>query len=326
MAKTAFLFPGQGQGSVKVGMGQEVWKHSLAARKIFSQADVFFPGLSSLCFKGPEEELLKTINSQPASLTVNLAYAAARSQLEKDGFELEFLPQGLAPDYLAGHSVGYIAALVYSRALTLKQGFEVVRQRAGLMRMACAKPLGKMVVLINPNISEIEKLCLEFGVDVANYNSDTQIVLSGRSHLIDGIVAVIHKEKWADKEIPLKTEGAFHSRLMEPARKPFEEFLAPLVFADPRIPIVGNSKAQLITTGDVAKKELYDQLCNPVLWAQSMWLLEHEGVTTFIEVGHGEVLSRNLERSKGGKRARIIAFSNAIAEHFRPRTKDQEIV
>lgn len=326
MAKIAFLFPGQGQGSVKVGMGQEIWKHSFAARKIFSQADVFFPGLSSLCFKGPEEGLLKTVNSQPASLTVNLAYAAARSQLEKDGFELEFLPQGLAPDYLAGHSVGYIAALVYSRALTLKQGFEVVRQRAGLMRMACANPLGKMVVLINPNISEIEKLCSEFGVDVANYNSDTQIVISGRSHLIDGIVAVIRKEKWADKEIPLKTEGAFHSRLMEPAKEPFEEFLASLTFADPRIPIIGNSKAQLITRGDEAKKELVEQLCNPVLWAQSMWLLEHEGVTTFIEIGHGETLSNNLRRSAGGKRAKIVVLSKAIAEHLRPKSKERQII
>lgn len=326
MAKIAFLFPGQGQGSIKVGMGQDAFKHSLAARRIFVQADTFFPGLTKLCFRGPEDELLKTINSQPASLVVNLALAAARSQLEEDGLEIEFLPQGVSPDYLAGHSVGYIAALVYSRTLSLRQGFEVVRERARLMRMACLDNPGKMVVLLNPRIPEIENLCCEFGVDIGNYNSETQIVLSGRVNLVDGLVSVIRQKKLAEREIPLKTEGAFHSRLMESAREPFREFLLPVAFADPRIPIVGNSKAKLISSGEGAKTELVEQLCQPVRWAQSMRLLEHESVTTFIEIGHGETLSNNLRRSSDGKRARIVALSKAIADHLRPKSKEQQSI
>lgn len=318
MAKIAFLFPGQGQGSIRVGMGQDIWKHSAEARKIFIQADDFFPGLSRLCFKGPEEELLRTTNAQPASLIVNLAYAAARNQPETDG---------LVPDYLAGHSVGYIAALVYSKALSLRQGFEVVRERARLMRVACLDNPGKMVVLLNPKIPEVEGLCREFGVDVGNYNSETQIVLSGRVNLIDGLIAVVRQKKLADKEIFLKTEGAFHSRLMEPARDLFREFLEPIVFDDPRIPIVGNSRAKIISLKEEAKRELVDQLCSSVRWAQSMRLLEHEGVTTFIEIGHGEVLSNNLRRSSGGKRARIVALSRAIADRLGPRqNKERQIV
>jgi len=317
MGKVAYLFPGQGQGSIKVGMGRDVWKHSPAAKKVFSQADRFFTGLSQLCFQGPEKKLLETINSQPASLVVNLAYAAARIQLEKDGFELEFTPQGISPDYLAGHSVGYVAALVFSGVISLRQGFEIVKERARLMKMACQQNPGKMIVLINPNIGEVEKLCQLFNADIGNYNSETQIALSGPLLLIDGIAAVIHQQrKLARKVIPLKTEGAFHSRLMKPAQEPFREFLAPIPFADPKIPIIGNSRAQIITTAEQAKQELVEQLCNSVRWQQSINFLHHEGVTTFIEMGHGEVLSNNLKRSSGGKRARIISISSAIAGHL----------
>lgn len=322
MGKIAYLFPGQGQGSIRVGMGYDVWQHSPKARRIFGQADLILGrSLSHLCFFGPEEELLKTANAQPASLVVNLAYAAAISELDED---FEFHPKKKQPDFLAGHSVGYLATLVYSGAVSFEQGLKIAQKRGELTSKACQENPGKMAALINPNVAEIEKLCHVFEVEIANYNSETQIVLSGRSESLDTFLKIIQERNLARKIIPLNIEGAFHSKLMESVKEPFREFLEPISFSDPKIPIIGNSDAQLITRKKEAKAELVVQLSSPVLWQQSMEVLNKLGVTTFLEIGHGEVLTNNLRRSRMiglAGAAAIVSVSAALATYLVLRRK-----
>jgi len=285
----AYLFPGQGQGSIKVGMGYEFCHGFKGLRKMFSDADRYLQRpLSDICFFGPEEELLKTINAQPASVVVNLVCTAF---LDK---ETDFSPR--KPDYLAGHSAGYIAALVYSGAVSFHQGLEIAQKRAELMGMACSKITGKMVALIDPDIVKIERLCHDSGVAIANYNSETQIVLSGPLGQMDRMIRIIHQQGLARKSIPLKIEGPSHSECMRSVHEPFARFLRKIPFSDPGVPIIGNSQAQIISTGEEAKKEMTEQLCSPVLWIQSIERLRENNVTVFVETGWGRVLSSNLKR------------------------------
>ncbi|MBI2041699.1 MAG: ACP S-malonyltransferase [Candidatus Nealsonbacteria bacterium] len=319
MVKTAILLPGQGQGSVMVGMGRNVWEHSEGARKVFFFADHFLPNargkpFSELCFLGPEEELFK--EAQLAALTADLAYAAARSGLKKDG--LEFVKNKKRPSYLAGHSVGYIAALVIAKVITLKQAYEIVKERKRLMDDACRRHPGKMVALLNPKLEEIESLCAKFGAEVANDNSETQIVITGLNDTVDRAAAEIVRQKFSTKAIQLKVPGPLHSKWLEDASFSFAKFLEPIDFADPLISIVGNTRAQIITTGDEAKKEAWEHISRRVQWRQSMDCLHKEGVNVFIETGEGRVLSDNLERSaRKGMAVRIIASSVALAGRIR---------
>ncbi len=313
MRKVAFLFPGQGQGSIKVGMGKDIYEHSEQAWIIFSEADTYLKRrFSRICFFGPKEKLLKTKNAQLASLVVNLAYAAALSELEKDGVDLEFVPKGVRPDYLAGHSVGYTAALVYAGVITFHQALDIVGRRGDLMTEACGLNPGRMIVLINPKISEVESICRRYKLG-GNFNSETQTVLSGPVEAIAEAEQMIIEQKIARKILPLHTEGGFHSECMRPAVKPFREFLESFLFQDPKIPIIGNSQAQIITTADEAKKESVEHLCLPVLWRESMEVLKKKGVTRFIEMGHGEVLSDNLQRNLV---IGAISFSVAFAAYL----------
>ncbi len=296
MSKIAYLFPGQGQGSIKVGMGYDLCHKFEKLREIFSEADHYLQrALSDICFFGPEERLLKTINAQPASLVINLICAVFLDNL-KGGKK--------SPDYLAGHSAGYITALVYSGVIDFRQGLGIVRKRAQLMARACRKIPGKMVALINPDTAKIEQLCDDFGVAIGNYNSETQIVLSGPLGQMDRIIEVIRQRGLARKFVPLKIEGSSHSECMRSTYLPFATFLRKISFSKPKIPIINNGQAQIITTGEEAKKEMIEQLCSPVLWLQSMEKLRQEGVSTFIEVGWGKVLSSNLKRGlKEGEKA-----------------------
>lgn len=318
MGKMAYLFPGQGQGSVKVGMGKDLYWQSEQARYIFSEANVWFKKgiLTSVCFYGPEAKLMKTAWSQPASLTVNLAYVAAKNDLEKQGESFAFIQKGDQPDFLAGHSVGYLAALVYAGVIDFRTAMMIVQKRADLMEKACELNPGKMIVLLNPDIVEVERICKIYGIGIGLYNSETQIVLSGKVQATEEAAREIIGCKFAKRAALLQTEGAFHSECMRPAVDPFEKFLTDIPFANPRIPIIGNSRAQIITRALEAKQELIDQLCLPVLWQQSMEALRREGVDTFIEMGEGEVISNNLKRGLIGAGVAVASFSALFAAYL----------
>lgn len=304
---SAIMFPGQGPGSNKVGMGRDIWEYSSRARKVFFEADHYLNGpLSELCFFGPEEELLKTSNAQLASLVVNLAYAAV---------ELEFIPDRIHPaNYLAGHSVGIYAAYVYAGVITFHQALDCVKERGRVMTIACQENPGKMIVLINPKIREVKRLQKDLGLG-GNDNSLTQIVLSGRHEAIKEAEAIIKQRNLARKVLPLQTEGAFHSDCMKPAQESLAGYLEPVHFSDPKIPIIANSRNQLIKSATEAKGELINHLTLPVRWYQSIKTLRRLGVTSFIEMGYGEVLSNNLRR--GLKSSDRVQVMNVIIGRLR---------
>lgn len=314
MGKTAYLFPGQGQGTVQIGMGKELYKSSKKARLVVDMADrILGWSLSKLCFEGPKEKLLA--EAQLAVFVMNLAYLSIYSKIRKEKGDLIFVPNGCRPSFLAGHSVGYIAALVGANSLTLLPALHIVTVRKTAMRVSSEINPGKMLVLIDLKIDEIERRCAEFGVDIANENSDTQFVISGLMEPMIAIEEVIRRDNLARMILPLETEGgAYHSRCMRPAVKTLSACVEQITFAHPKIPIIGNSRAQLIKTGEEAREEVLVQLCSCVHWRQSMDFLDKEGVTTTIEMC-GSVLSKNLERSTKRKKLRkIISASVAFAK------------
>lgn len=318
MGKLAYLFPGQGQGSVKVGMGKNIFWRSRQAERIFGEANIWFKkgNLTSVCFFGPEEKLLRNLYGQSASLVVNLAYAAARSDLEQQGDSFEFIPKDKEPNFLAGNSVGYLAALVYAGVVDFRTAMMIVQKRADLMETACVLNPGQMVALQHPIISEVELICKIYGIAIGLYNSKTQIVLSGRTDQLGEAIKEIDELGFCGRMSQLKTEGAFHCECMRPARVPFREFLAAIPFSDPKIPIIGNSRAQIITKADEAKRELVDQLCLPVLWQQTLENLASQGVDEFIEMGEGDVLSNNLKRGLIGAGVVAVSFSALFAAYL----------
>ncbi len=311
MGKIAFLFPGEGQGSMGVGMGFEIWQKFPAARKIFWQADSFlgFP-LSELCFFGPEEKLFEFKHFLLAPVVVGVAYTAITDELDKR-----------RPDFLAGLSAGYVTALIYAGVIDFIQGLEITLEAGRLIEEVSRENPGKMTVLIDPHIEEIEELCLDSDTQIGLYNSKSQVVLSGGVESIDKITQAIQEKRLARKIIPLQIGIAAHSKCMEPITVPIAKFLDGVSFSDPSVPIVGNCRAQIITTAEEAKQELTDLLSSPVQWQKSIEVLRDQGVTTFIEIGHGEAISNILKRSMIGGGIVIIALAGYLLARRRKEKK-----
>lgn len=303
MSETAFLFSGQGENSIQVGMGHMLYKEFIVVQNMFSDATRFLGfSLSEICFNGPEDKLLKTRVAQPASFVVGLACA-------------RFLDKSKQADFLAGFSVGYITALVYARVITFSQGLAIIQERARLMAEACQIIPGRMVALIKPtNIKMIQKICKQFDVEIANYISSTLIVISGRYGPVGNASACILQRGFAREGVLVEVEGAFHSRHMKRASVLFGNFLKKIIFEDPRIPIIANSNAKIITNGKKAKKEAVKHLWNPVLWQKSVENLLKKGVDTFYEASWGDVLSSNLERDFKGKDIKIFSVQKILEQ------------
>lgn len=284
--KFALLFPGQ--GTVKVGMGKDIYDAHPEAKAIFDEADrILGWPISEICFTGPQDLLIKTVNTQLAVFVVNAAYAVVFRKEHKK-----------KPLFLAGQSLGYLSALLYSEVFSFKHGLEIVKRRAELMEEQCLRTPGAMVAIKEPkNVRGIKHLCEKIGIVISNYNLD-EIVISGRVHLVNEAVEEIKKKALADRKmtIPLRTEGAFHSELMRPVKKPLADFLKSHKFSNPKIPIIGNSGAQIINSAEAAKKEIIEHLDKPVLWQQSIEKMMKGGVENFEEMGAGRVLSKNLKR------------------------------
>ena len=281
--RVAFLFPGQ--GSQAVGMGRDLCAESQAARTVFEEAnEVLGFNLSRLCFEGPEDELRQTVNAQPAILAVSVAYLRASPVLGD-----------LAPSYVAGHSLGEYTALAAAGVLTFPQALLLARERGRLMHQAGQQNAGGMIAILGLDEATIDHICRRSGIQIANFNCPGQVVVSGP---IDGLTKATQmaKEAGSPRLVPLQVSGAFHTPLMAPAVAGMNQAMSRLEFNDARVPILANTTAQPLTSARDVKEELLRQLCNCVHWQQSVDFMIGQGISTFIEVGPGQVLTGLVKR------------------------------
>ncbi len=287
--KLALLFSGQGAQSV--GMGKDLCVEFPAAAELFQKADdiLGYP-LSQIAFEGPAEELTKTSVCQPALYVHGLACLAAVR---------ERIP-GLAFQATAGLSLGEFTAHCAAGTFDFETGLRLVDKRARSMQEACERTQGGMAAIIGGEENRIRDLAAAADVDVANLNSPGQIVLSGESSKV-ALAVSLAKEYGARKAVELTVAGAFHSRLMESAYQTLQVALADTPMNAPHVPVVCNVDAISVHEPDAIRRTLADQVTGSVCWTQSIeYLIDHVGITHFLELGPGGVLAGLVGRIRKG--------------------------
>ncbi|MBI5032731.1 MAG: ACP S-malonyltransferase [Chloroflexi bacterium] len=281
---SALVFPGQ--GSQYVGMAQDLCAEYPEARAIFDQADAALGfALSSVCFGGPEATLTDTINAQPALLTHSIAVFRALQKLKADAL----------PAFVAGHSLGEYSALVAADAIDFVDAVKLVRERGRLMKEAGEKNSGAMAAVMGIDNAALEAVCAEAGVQIANYNSPGQTVISGAKEALNRAVELA-KARGAKRAIVLAVSIASHSRLMESAAREFASAVASTPICAPKIPVISNVTAQPLTSAEEIRHELVAQLTSSVQWIKSVEYIAAQGVTKFVEVGPKDVLVGLIKR------------------------------
>lgn len=264
-------------------MGADAYHGSPAARAVFDEADaVLGVSLSRLILEGPAEELVRSLNAQPAILCVSIAMLRAAE--ERLGAAMP------RPAFTAGHSVGEYAALVAARALSLSEALRLVRTRGELMQAACDTTPSGMAALIGLTLAPALHACERIGAQVANVNSAEQIVLGGPNDALEHAI-VNAKEAGARRAIPLDVAGAFHTEVMRPAQEAMTAVLAETALIDPAVPVLANTTALPLGAAEEIRTELASQLCGCVYWQQSVEMMAGKGVDRFIEFGPGKVLT-----------------------------------
>jgi [acyl-carrier-protein] S-malonyltransferase len=286
----AFVFPGQ--GSQYVGMGASLVERSPAAARIYEQADATLQiPLSRLILEGPAEELDQTVNAQPAILATSVAFLEALRE------EAQAAGVGVEPRLLAGHSAGQYAAAVAADAIDFESAVQLVRQRGRIMQeRGIEGGMGAVIGLTEEQVQEIVEQAREHGeISVANLNAPGQIVLSG---VIPALVFALEMSKTvgARKAVQLTVSVASHSPLMRRARAEFSQILAHVPFRPPQVPLLGNVHANLINSAEGLRDELSEHLVHGVQWTASVRRMVADGVTDFVEVGPGRVLSGLIKR------------------------------
>jgi [acyl-carrier-protein] S-malonyltransferase len=286
VSKMAYLFPGQ--GSQVVGMGQDVHQEFGFVRELFDMAEeISRVNLRQLCFKGPMEELTRTVNLQPAVTVVNLAFLTAVQR------------ETGKPVVSAGHSLGEYSALHAAGVVSAEDTIRLVHKRGELMHREALKNKGAMSALLGLTIDVVEEI-VERGrergvVSVANHNTAQQIVITGEPAAVAAVSAYA-AEKGA-KAIPLKVSGAWHSELIRGAEEDFNAFLQTVVFNAPQSAVVFNVTANTESDPDEIRSVMSRQLCSPVKWYDSMQQLVEEEIEIFVELGPGKVLTGLLRKN-----------------------------
>lgn len=280
---TAAIFPGQ--GSQAVGMAQDFYRHSPAARQVLDEAEAALPGLLQLMWEGPAETLQLTANQQPALVA---AGAAAFAAYQEAG--------GQPPAYGAGHSLGEFTAYVAAGSLDIAAAVRLVRQRGRYMQEAVPQGRGAMAAVLKVGRELIERVCAETAgvVEVANLNHPEQTVISGEAAAVREAGERL-KEAGA-RVVPLKVSAPFHCSLMAPAAERLAHDLKGVAFKPLRFPIVCNVTAEVLHDSGQAGALLVEQVTAPVRWVESVKRLYDLGVRRFIEFGAGQVLSGLVSR------------------------------
>jgi [acyl-carrier-protein] S-malonyltransferase len=298
--KVAFVFPGQ--GSQYVGMGQALAQAHPEARAALDEADAALGGgLLRLISDGPEEQLRKTANTQPAILAVSIA--AHRALVKEAGGAFRF------PAFYAGHSLGEYSALVAAGALSLRDGVRAVRARGTFMQEAVPAGEGAMAVILGLDAHSVKEACAEAQrqesgevVEAANYNSPEQTVIAGHASAVDRAISLC-KARGAKRALPLPVSAPFHCSLMAPVQPRLAETLGAVQFRQPAAPIIANATAEPNTDPDRIVQLLLAQVTSPVRWVETVQKMALNGVDTVVELGPGKVLSGLVRRIDKGLRA-----------------------
>ncbi len=296
--KVAYVFPGQ--ESIKVGMGLDFYLHYNSARQVFDEVDkaLGFP-LSRLCFEGPEEDLSQTINAQAAIMTVSIACLKAGEEISGGA-----LP---SPTLVAGHGCGEYAALVVAGMMKLEDAVRLIRERGRLMNEAGRRKPGGMLTM-DIDKDTVEGICLTTGVEMSNINAPENIVVSGDDQKL-AKARRLAQVKGARRMVQVKVSGAFYSSLMEPAMGGMINAVAQFKYEPPTVPVVSNVTAQPMHSLEAIKEELISQVAHCIKWQPSVETMLARGITTFFEVGPGDVLTRYIKLISPG--ALTFNLSNA---------------
>lgn len=287
-----FLFPGQ--GSQHIGMGRECYDAFACAREVFQEVDeVLSQNLTKMMFEGPEEELVRTENAQPALMTVSLAVMRI---LEKEGGRT--LSQ--MASYVAGHSLGQYAALCAAGSLTVQETARLLKLRGQAMQQAVPVGVGAMAAILGLDLDVVEKIVTEAAQNqvcsVANDNSPGQVVISGHAEAVERAMELA-KEQGAKRSVLLNVSAPFHCALMMPAQERMAEALATVRISDPIVPVIDNVTAQAVQSGEALRDLLIQQITGRVRWRESLETLSALGATTTVEVGAGKVLTGLVKRT-----------------------------
>lgn len=283
---TALLFAGQ--GAQKVGMGKSLYENSATARALYDEADrVLGWSLTKVSFEGPDTELTQTKVCQPALFVHGLALHAILAEQGK-----------LADVSMAlGLSLGEVTAYAAAGVFDFATGLRVVAERGRLMQVACEQTVGGMAAIIGEERAKVAEFCAAFDIEAANFNAPGQIIVSGEKAKVEAAVAAA-KDHGIKKVIPLNVAGAYHSRLMEPARAAFAAFLDTVTFAAPKFTVFTNTTGQAISEPAALKAALVKQVVSSVLWEDCMRSAVAAGVVpSFLELGPGGVLAGLAKRT-----------------------------